>query len=159
MTRRTSAFSILIAFLALSPSPSPAKPVADLAIEWKGTATVTAFGTHSKLHPLHSTSSEKANRPAGWNAYQEGRTLQIVKQQGRHVEFALISPRGTRALFVGTLSADGKQLHAADNVRSLMLTREGNFFSGCGTVRGGDGTFENYLNNYAVICWELTATK
>ena len=57
------------------------------------------------------------------------------------------------------MSADGKQLHAADSVRSLILTREGDRLSGCGTVRGGEGSFENYLNNYAVICWELTATK
>jgi len=159
LPRRSSIFLILISFLALSPVPSRAKPVTDLAIEWKGMATVTAFGMHSKFHPLYGVASEKANKPSGWNAYEEERTLKIIKQQGRHVEFALISPRGISSLFVGTLSADGKQLVAADSFRSLTLTREGNRFSGCGTVRGGEGSFENYLNNYAVICWELTATK
>lgn len=159
MSTRTPAFSVLIAFLALCPHPSPAQPIANLAVEWKGTATVTAFGTHSKLHPLHSAGPGKANKPAGWNAYQEDRTLKIIKQQGRHVEFAIILPRGARALFVGTFSADGKQLHAVDSVRSLMLTREGNRFSGRGTVRSSEGSFENYLNNYAAICWEFTAIK
>ncbi|MCX5945739.1 MAG: hypothetical protein NTZ53_10675 [Cyanobacteria bacterium] len=141
--KRTFAFSIVIAALTLSPIPLAAKPVTDLAVEWKGMATVTAFGTHSKLHPLNSVNSEKTNKPFGWNAYEEGRTLQVIKQQGRHVEFALITPRGTRAVFVGTMSADGKQLHAADSVRSLILTREGDRLSGCGTVRGGEGSFEN----------------
>jgi hypothetical protein len=159
ISRQSSFFSILISLLSLSPVPSMAKPVTDLAAEWKGMATVTAFGVHSKLHPLHGVSSDKANKPSGWNAYEEERTLKIIKQRGRHVEFALISPRGTSSLFVGTLSGDGKQLMAADRYRSLMLTREGNRLSGCGTVRGGEGSFENYLNNYAVICWELTATR
>jgi hypothetical protein len=114
---------------------------------------------HSKLHPLYGVASEKAAKPSGWNAYEEVRTMKITRQQGRHVEFALITPRGTSTLLVGTLSADGKRLFGADNFRSLMLAREENRFSGCGTVRGGEGSFENYLNNYAVVCYDLTATR
>ena len=159
VSQMKSVFSTLMAFLALSPISTTAKPLTDLPVEWKGTAAVTSFGLHSRLHPLHGVGSDKATKPSGWNAYEEARTLKIIKQQGRHVEFALITPRGTSTLFVGTLSADGKQLLAADSFRSLMLTREGNHFSGCGTVRGGEGSFENHLNNYAAICWELTATK
>jgi hypothetical protein len=148
-----------MAFLALSPISTTAKPRTDLPVEWKGTVTVTSFGTHSKLHPLQGVGSEKASKPLKWNVYEEARTLKIVRQQGRHVEFELITPRETSALLVGTLSADGKQLFAADSFRSLLLTREENRLSGCGTVRGGDGSFKHYLNNYAVICWDLAATK
>ena len=159
VSRGTSVFSLLMAFLALSPISTPAKPWRDLPVEWKGTATITSFGVHSKLHPLHGVGSEKATKPSGWNAYEEGRTLKIVRQQGRHVEFVIITPRGTSALFVGTFSGDGKQLIAADGFRTLMFTREGNRLSGCGTVRGGEGDFENYRNNYAAICLDLTAAK
>ena len=157
--RMTSLISILMAALALSPISTTAKPLTDLPVEWKGTATVTSFGMHSKLHPLYGVASEKAAKPSGWNAYEEVRTMKITRQQGRHVEFALITPRGTSTLLVGTLSADGKRLFGADNFRSLMLAREENRFSGCGTVRGGEGSFENYLNNYAVVCYDLTATR
>lgn len=142
-----------------APLPSFSLPAPALRSEWKGMATVTAVGAPTRLHPQHKSNLPAGNPATSWNAYHEMRTLQIVRQQGRHLEIALTSPRGYRRLMLGTLSADGRQLRIVDSTRDFSLTIDGDRMSGCGSVRGGDGTYDHFVANYAAICWEFTAVK
>lgn len=153
------AFAGIYGLLLSGPQPISAQTAATFPREWKGIATVTAMGVHNPHHPLHRTNTGQSQTPPSWNSYQEARTLQVLRQQGRHLELALISPRGNRAFLNGTLSADGRQLQVVDSIRSITLARQGNQLSGCGAVRGSDGTFDHYFKSYASVCWEFSATQ
>ena len=71
----------------------------------------------------------------------------------------LISPRGYRQVMVGTLSADGKLLQVVDSTRDFSLSVNGDKLSGCGSIHGIGGTFENFSKNYSATCWDFTAVK
>lgn len=157
--RSTTVLIGLVSTVAMASIPSVAQAVPVLSKEWKGIATVTAMGAPTQLHPQHASNLTTGKAPITWNAYEETRTLQIIRQQGRHLELALTSPRGYRRLMLGTLSADGRQLQIVDSTRDFSMTIAGDTMSGCGSVRGGDGTFDHFITNHAAICWDFTAVK
>ena len=94
----------LISTVAITPIPSLAQPAPVLRKEWKGIATVTAMGAPAPIHPQHKANIATGNPAKTWNAYQEIRTIEILKQQGRHMEIALISPRGYQRLMHGSFA-------------------------------------------------------
>ncbi len=149
----------LVSSVVMAPIPSRAQSIPVLKKEWQGTSTATVVGAATPFHPRHKANIGAANPPTDWNAFQEARTLNILKQQGRHLEMALISPRGYRQVMVGTLSADGKLLQVVDSTRDLSLSVNGDKLSGCGSVRGIGGTFEHFSKNYSATCWDFTAVK
>lgn len=162
MSRPFRSLTLLMALassIAMTPIPSLAQTAPILRKNWKVIATVTAIGAPNPLHPLHKSNTGTANPPTTWNTLQENCTAQILKQQGRHVELVLTSPRGYRRMMIGTLSADGKQLQIVDGTRDMTVAVERDKMSGCGSVRGGDGSFEHFTNNYAAVCWDFTAVK
>ena len=138
-------------------APSIAAEAIKLPREWKGTATVTAYGVHTQMHPKHRVNAPSDQASNGWNNYVEARTLRVVNQVGRHVELLLISPRGNQAPMLGTLSADSRELQIVDGIRSFSLYISGKNLSGCGVARGSDGNFQHYLNTYSASCWDLVA--
>jgi len=149
----------LVSSVAMAPIPSRAQNIPILKKEWKGASTATIVGTPTPFHPKHKANIGRANPPTGFNAFQEARTLEILSQHGRHLQMALISPRGYRQVMVGTLSADGKTLQVVDSTRELSLFVNGDQLSGCGSVRGIGGTFENFFKNYSATCWDFSAVN
>ena len=134
-------------------SPSVASQDAPtLPKEWRGTLTNTSIGAQTPNNPNH------AKAPKGWNIVDEARTLTVLRQEGRHLEFLLKSPRGEWK-YIGTLSQDGKQLQMASKIHDLPMIVSGNTMSGCGSARGGDGTFSHWINSYSAYCFEYSAVK
>lgn len=106
--------------VGLIPMASMAQSIPVLRTEWKGIATVTAMGAPTQIHPWHQANVVSGDAITTWNAYQELRSLQVLKQQGRHIQLALVSPRGYQRLMLGTLSTDGKQLRVVDVTRDFF---------------------------------------
>lgn len=126
--------------------------------EWIGTTTTTSVGAHSSFNPKHHENVGKEKAEKGWNNFSGPSTLTIIRQEGRHVEMLNKNPRG-QLTWIGTISADGKQLAVAAKAAQMLFTVSGDTMSGCGTVRGRDGTFDHWLNSYSAICFEFIAKK
>lgn len=139
-----------LTFLAFSISVF-AQTVPILPKEWKGEISGTSIGVTGSGNPNQFS--------RGWNTLDEVRTLIVLRQEGRHLEMALKNPRG-EILFIGTISKDGKQIIVTDQGGlSMTLNFSGNSLSGCGATRGVKGTFDDWFNNYAALCLDLTAVK
>lgn len=149
-------------FLALifttSVTLAQAQSIPTLAKEWGGTITVSSVGTPIKHQPGHEDNVGKENAAKGINFFTDQRTLTLIRQQGRHVEFVHSSGRFSNPE-VGVISADGKQLMIIAEGYSTLMNIDGNKLSGCGTTRGNNGTFEHHQNNYSAWCYEFTAKK
>ncbi len=139
-------------FIAGTSPPVPPQGVPTLPKEWRGTLTNTSIGAQTPNDPNH------AKAPKGWNVVDEARTLTVLRQEGRHLEFLLKSPRGEWK-YIGTLSQDGKQLQMSSKIHNQAMTISGNAMSGCGSARGGDGTFSHWINSYSAYCLEYSAVK
>jgi hypothetical protein len=135
-----------------------AQTIPTLPKEWKGTSTTTSIGAHSSFNPNHPSNVGADKSAKGWNIYNNPSTLTITRQEGRHVEMVNKNSRG-ELVWVGTLSADGKQIAVAAKAAQMLFTVSKNTISGCGTVRGRDGTFDHWLNNYSAICFEFIAAS
>jgi len=147
-------------FLAamLTSSISMAQTIPTLAKEWTGTITVSSIGAPIKHHPGHESHVGKDKSPQGVNFFSEPRTLTVVKQEGRHVEFIHKSARFSNTE-VGVISADGKKVIISAKGYSVLMEINGDQFSGCGTTRGNDGTFDHFHNALASFCYEFKAVK
>jgi hypothetical protein len=128
-----------------------AQTVPILPKEWKGEISATSMGVAHKT----ATPNQAAT---GWNSYDEARTLTVLRQEGRHLEFVLKNPRG-EIKWVGTLSKDGKQIAMASPSSNFIFALSGNSLSGCGTTRGANGTFDDWFGKYAALCFDFTAVK
>lgn len=135
-----------------------AQSIPTLPKEWTGTITVSSVGTPIKHQPGHEGNVGKEKSPKGVHFFTDPRTLTLVRQQGRHVEFIHSSGRFSSPE-VGVISADGKQLMVIAKGYSTLMTISGDKLSGCGTTRGNDGTFEHHQSNYSAWCYEFTAKK
>ena len=135
-----------------------AQTIPTLSKEYVGASTTTSIGAHSSFNPNHHTNvgSEKAVK--GWNIYSGPSTLSIVRQEGRHVEMLNKNSRG-ELTWIGTLSSDGKQIAVAAQAAQMIFTVSEDLISGCGTVRGRDGSFEHWYGSYSAICFEFIAKK
>lgn len=147
------------AAISLSPSKSYAQNMPMLAKEWNGTLTLTSIGATSIHNPTHKKNRDDGkDTPLNWNSYVQPRKVLITKQEGRHVEFTVRGPK-VDSYWIGTLSADGKEIAYASKHGSGLAKIEGDRMTGCGTSRGIDGNFEHWLNHYAAWCWEFTSAK
>ena len=61
--------------------------------------------------------------------------------------------------YVGTLSADGKQIEIETKGFQASLTVSANTMTGCGSGRGSDGTFASWKEKYTASCYEFTAVQ
>lgn len=151
--------TLLLVPMLLTPLASQAQDTPLLSKEWDGTLTLTSMGATSIHNPTH-----KKNRDDGkeaeptWNSYVQPRKVIITKQDGRHIEFTVKGPR-VDSFWIGTLSADGKEIVYASKHGAGTAKIQGNKMSGCGSSRGVDGNFEHWLNHYAAWCWEFTSSK
>ena len=120
----------------------------------------TSMGATWKGHPKHADNVEDKNKALDWNFYEAPRTLTVLRQEGRHLELLLKTPKAELPYpSVGTLSADGKQIAITSKHQKTILNISGNTLSGCGISRGNNGTFVSWKNKYAAYCWDLTAEK
>ena len=90
--------------------------------EWKGTVTTTSVGATTQQSPNHHHHRSKEKHIPGWNTYEETRTLTITRQEGRHLEVVMKSSRGHDYWWIGTLSADGKQIQVATRGGAFLFT-------------------------------------
>lgn len=130
-----------------------------LAKEWSGTLTLTSMGATSVHNPTHkSFRDDGKEEPPTWNSYVQPRKIIITKQNGRHIEFTVKGPRAD-SFWVGTLSADGKEVVYASKHGAGIGKIEGNLMTGCGSSRAIDGNFEHWLEHYAAWYWEFTSKE
>lgn len=151
--------ALLSATVLLTPQISYAQNVPMLAKEWNGTLTLTSIGAtsiHNPTHKMHRDDGQET--PLTWNSYVQPRKVVITKQDGRHIEFTVKGPR-VDSFWIGTLSADGKEIVYASKHGSGTAKIQGDRMTGCGASRGIDGNFEHWLNHYAAWCWEFTSSK
>jgi hypothetical protein len=126
--------------------------------EWKGTVSATSFGAVNRFNLKHPDHVGEAGAAKEWNAFDEARTLTVIRQEGQHLELVLKGPKHENK-WIGTISKNGKQIQIATKSDHILLNVSGNTLSGCGTGRGSNGTFEHWLSHYAAICFDLTAVK
>jgi len=152
--------TLVLLVIALSfASAALAQSIPVLPKEWKGTMTATSMGATNNHNPNHHTLVGKDKAPTGWNVYEEVRTLTITRQEGRHLEAIMKSPRGHEKQLIGTLSKDGKQIQITSKHGAILVSLSGDTLSGCGTGRGSDGSFEHWLNSFSASCLNLVAAK
>ena len=147
-------FLFLIASVFSGSTLSQTIPI--LSKEWTGVLTLTSMGSTTMNNPNYKSSENNNNQD--WNSYTQPRKLTIKKQEGRSLEILVRGPR-VESVWVGTLSADGKEIVLAGKHASGLLKIVGNQMHGCGTSRGMDGNFEHWLNSYSAWCWEFIPEK
>jgi hypothetical protein len=135
-----------------------AQTVPILPKEWSGTASVTSYGAVTQHNPSYEDIKNRGQATDNWNFYEGKRALTIVRQQGRHLELLYKSPKYEEKM-IGTIFDGGKKIQVTSKDSSSLWTIENNKIEGCGTGRGGQGTFENWLNNIDVFCVDFTAVK
>jgi hypothetical protein len=126
--------------------------------EWKGSVSATSFGAVNRFNSKHADYVGQAESAKDWNAFDESRTLTVIRQEGQHLELVLKGPKHENK-WIGTLSKNGKQIQIATKGDHILLNLSGNTLSGCGTGRGSNGVFEHWLSHYAAICFDFTAAK
>ena len=139
-----------------TPAAPSTQVVATLPKVWTGFIAATAMGDVSKHNPKSGENIGKEKAVKGWNTYDEPRTLTIVRQEGRHVEFLWKSPH-TEDKWIGMLSADGKQMQITNKYIFGLWNIDGDKISGCATGRGSNGTFAHWFNSYKAFCVNLAA--
>ena len=126
--------------------------IPQLPKNWSGLVSVTSMGN------TYQTNINKASKDGvmPFNSFDIAATITILKQDGRHLEL-LYRSANYESRYVGTLSIDGKQIQIAYQQGSGSYTLEGNKLTGCGSGRGGKGTFKDWLNSYSTWCEEFIA--
>ena len=130
--------------------------VATLPKVWTGLIAGTAMGDVSKHNPNHEANIGKDKASNGWNSYEGPRSLTIIRQEGRHIEFLWKSPH-LEDKWIGMLSADGKQMQVTSKNASGLWSIAGDQISGCNSSRGANGTFTHWIGEYAAYCINLAA--
>ena len=146
---------IMIGFIVFGFSASILAQTAalpQLPKNWSGLVSVTSMGNTYQT----KINGAPKNDVMSFNAFDIPATITILKQEGRHLEF-LYRSANYESRYVGTLSMDGKQIQIAYQQGSGIYILEGNKLSGCGSGRGGKGTFKDWLNSYSTWCEEFTA--
>ena len=139
-----------------APPPST-KTVATLPKVWTGNLSATNFGGPTRHVPNHEANTGKGKAVDGWTVHDESpRTLTIIRQEGRHVEFTYKSPRA-ESKFIGMLSADGKQMQVSTGFSTGIWNIAEGKISGCAVSRGMDGSFTHWFNNYQAYCVDFIA--
>lgn len=126
--------------------------IPQLPKNWSGLVSVTSMGNTYQTK-INGAPNEGV---MPFNAFDIPATITILKQEGRHLVL-LYRSANYESRYVGTLSMDGKQIQIAYQQGSGSYSLEGNKLSGCGSGRGGKGTFKDWLNSYSTWCEEFIA--
>lgn len=147
-----SAFALVLIYI----TPAHSQTYPTLPKNWTGSVAIASIGSTSKLRQDYKTNSGKT-----WSTIEEPRTLRITQQSGRFLEMKLSTPRDKDAkVWAGVISQDGQKLYVTSPTATITFDiKEGNKLSGCGSVRGDNGTYEHWHNNYGSICFDFTAAK
>tara|TARA_B110000503_G_C7145696_1_gene412837 strand:- start:954 stop:2285 length:1332 start_codon:yes stop_codon:yes gene_type:complete len=139
-----------------TPAAPSTQVVATLPKVWTGLVDVTSMGDVSKHNPKSGENVGKEEAVKGWNTYDGPRTLTIIRQEGRHIEFLYKSSQ-TEDKWIGMLSADGKQMQIGGKYVAGIWNINGDQMSGCATGRGSNGTFLHWMNSYKSWCSNFAA--
>lgn len=131
----------------------PSDNIRTLPTEWVGTSTSTTMGITSKHHPKHASD---AHLDPEVRIYSHPITMRIRGQEGRHLEFVLVSANHENP-GVGVLSADGRKLTLASDVGNHFGTIDGDkmYLEVASRSHGSDRAGEVF----GVHILELTATS
>ena len=129
-----------------SPVASSKQALATLPKVWTGVIAATSIGDPSKHNLNIDANGGKEKAVKGWSAYDGLRTMTIIRQQGRHIEFLWKSPN-LEDKWIGMLSADGKQMQITNQYASGLWRIDGDRISGCATGSGSKGTFTHWFNS------------
>ena len=143
----------------LAAMPARAAEVPQLAKVYAGTLTNAAYGTTGAMHPGHPANVGRRKAAKGFVPWSDDSfRLQIVQQVGRFLDLRYGTDRLTVPM-VGVIAADGRMITLKGRHFGLLVFLDGEAIQGCGGVNGSDGSFGQYLNNYAAICIEAKAVK
>lgn len=126
--------------------------IPQLPKNWSGLVSVTSMGNTYQT----KTNGVPKDGVMPFNSFDIAATITILKQDGRHLEL-LYRSANYESRYVGTISMDGKHIQIAYQQGSGSYSLEGNKLSGCGSGRGGKGTFKDWLNSYSTWCEEFIA--
>jgi hypothetical protein len=135
------------------------KSIPTLATDWKGQVTVTSFGAVSKGNPNHKSNVGEERAAKGWNTFTASRFLKVVKQDGRHLDLLVGESEGKGAAFVGTISADGKEIYIVNRQTEGALKFQGKSLVGCGSTRTGELGQDGLPVSYLAWCKEFSPVK
>lgn len=130
-----------------------------LSKNWTGSVAIATIGIPSHVISHHARGDGVEVEPKEWRIIEEQRTLRVVQQKGRFVEMILTTPREATRRWTGVLFQGGKKLQVATPSGSYVFDVNANSISGCGTVRGDNGTYDHWLNTYGSICFDFAAVK
>ena len=140
-----------------SVAPTSKKTIATLPKVWTGILSSTNFGGPTRHVPNHEANAGKKKADQEWTTHDETpRTLTILRQEGRHIEFNYKSSRA-ETKFIGMLSADGKQMQVSSGYSVGIWDIVENKISGCAFSRGMEGSFMHWFNNYQTYCVDFIA--
>jgi len=139
-----------------TPAAPSSQVVATLPKVWTGVTSGTILGAPTKHNPKHETNVGKDKANKDWNVYDGPRTITIIRQEARHIEFLYKSPHSENK-WIGMLSADGKQMQVTSKFASGLWSIAGDQMSGCVSTQGTDGTFTHWIGNYAAYCFNFMA--
>ena len=139
-----------------APPPST-QAVAILPKVWTGNLSATNIGGPTQHVPNHEANIGKGKATKGWTTHDETpRTITILRQEGRHIEFIYKSARA-ETRFIGMISADGKQMQVSSGYSTGIWSIAEDKISGCALSRGMDGSFTHWFNNYQAYCIDFRA--
>ncbi len=125
---------------------------------WTGPTSTTAIGAVVEHSPFHESSKVKELTNQSLNTHSEERSMEIVYQNGQHLEMRWKSPRH-EDLLIGILSTDGTQLQVASRYAQALFIIKGNAMTGSGVSRGSGGTFEDWSDHFSVWTADFTAVE
>lgn len=133
-----------------------AQNIPELPKHWKGISTGTSVGVTIGHNPNNPSSPDKGKQGSEFNTFEVPGTLEVIQQKGRHLDLIFQSAYG-KTQYIGTISADGKQIQLVSFHSSALFHLENNKIHGCGHSRGSNGTFEHWSGNHSAWCSEFTA--
>jgi hypothetical protein len=129
----------------------PAQVVAILPKVWTGFISGASNAATNKPDSQHNTNSEKP-----WDTFDAPRTLNILRQEGRHIELLWKSATAS-GKWIGMISQNGKELQIDSKYGSVLLNISGEQMSGCGLDRGNKSAFHDWKNQYKTYCFNFLA--
>ena len=132
----------------------PAEEIITLPTEWVGVLSwskIGAFSTHHENFAPHDDAVISE-----WNTVEEPFTLRILRQSGRHLQIALISPQAESAV-VGMLSRDGSVLAITSPHGSYLLNISQDSMTGTGHARSHESNLEH--EHFGAAAIELNSVR
>ena len=132
----------------------PADDIEMLATEWVGVWSWSKIGAFSSHHENFAAQDDAVI--SEWNTIEEPFSLRILRQSGRHLQIALISPHAESAV-VGMLSRDGSVLAITSSHGSYLLNISQDSMTGTAHARSHEPNLEH--EHFGAGAIELTAVR